>query len=262
MADPCRLGDHSGQALLGSEIHARRRSAEVAMRHVRPFGAGELLTGLAQQEDGVAIVGEAHRHPIGDVGEDAKHSHDRRRVDGRRAGLVVEADVAASDWNAEFLTAVGEPAHGLGELPHDRWVFGRAEVEAVRHGDRRSAGHGDVAICLGQCQLRTGVRVEAREACVAVNGQGDAQPAHLVNPQHTRVLGLCEHGVAEHVPVVLFGDPRLVAQIRRSDQAKKSLAELIPGSGTRQRLGPVHVEEDSVVRLAHRSCVDRPVVGE
>jgi hypothetical protein len=56
--------------------------------------------------------------------------------DGHRLELVVEADVAVGYRHSEGGAPVGEPAHRCGELPHHRGVFGRAEVQAVRHGQR------------------------------------------------------------------------------------------------------------------------------
>ena len=74
--------------------------------------------------------------PLANVVVDAEHADHRGRVDRGGARLVVEADVAAGDRDAEGLAAVGEAADGLGELPHDRRVLRGAEVEAVGDGDR------------------------------------------------------------------------------------------------------------------------------
>ena len=79
---------------------------------------------------------------------------------GDVAGLVVEADVAAGDRDAEGGAAVGEAADRLGELPHYRRVLGRAEVQAVRHGQRPRAGRRHIAVRLGQRELGSRVGVE------------------------------------------------------------------------------------------------------
>src|SRR3712207_8412211 len=50
--------------------------------------------------------------------------------------------------------------------------------------------------------------VEPGVPAVAVDRQRDAEVALLLDPDHAGVFGLGEHGVAEHVPVVLLGDPR------------------------------------------------------
>ena len=93
---------------------------------------------------------------------------------GGRAGLVVEADVAAGDRGAQGPAGLGEPAGRLGELPHHRRVLGRAEVEAVGHRERSRAGARHIAVGLGQRQLRTVMRVEHGEPAVAVERERDA----------------------------------------------------------------------------------------
>ena len=89
------------------------------------------------------------------------------------------------------------------ELPHHLGVLGRAEVQAVGDRERHGAGGGDVAVGLGERELRAGVRVELGEAAVAVGRERDAEAGLLVDADHAGVLGLREHGVAEHVAVVL-----------------------------------------------------------
>ena len=81
--------------------------------------------------------------------------------------------------------AVGEPADRLGELPHHGRVLGRAEVQAVGDRQRTRAGRGDVAVRLGQRQLRARVRVQPGVAAVAVGG--DRDPAQ----SSTRPAGSC-----------------------------------------------------------------------
>jgi hypothetical protein len=217
VADPRGLGEHAGERLLACQVNPRRHAAEVLVGDPGPLRAGQLRPRLAQHQQHIAVVGEAHRHALADVLDQAEHADDRGGMDGRRAGGVVEADVAARDRDAQFGTAVGEPAYRLGELPHHRRILRRAEVQAVGDGDRGRAGDGHVAVRLGQRQLRALVRVEPRVPAVSVDRQGDAQMRLLVDPDDAGVLGLGEHGVAQHVPVVLLGDPGLVAEIRRRD---------------------------------------------
>ena len=100
---------------------------------------------------------------------------------GVRAGLVVEADVAAGDRDAEGGAAVREAAHGLLELPHHARILGRTEVQAVGDGLGGGAGDGDVAERLGQRELRTGVRVERGVAARRVGGQRDTAAGLLVD---------------------------------------------------------------------------------
>ena len=52
---------------------------------------------------------------------------------------------------------------------------GRAEVEAVGDRQRLGAGSRDVAVRLGQGQLRARIRVEGGEARIAVGGERDTE---------------------------------------------------------------------------------------
>jgi hypothetical protein len=201
-----------GQQLLAREVDGRRPAAEEAVDRV-PLGAAELVAGVAEQVDKRAVLVEAVPGASRDVVDDAQDTDHGGRQDGRVARLVVEADVAAGDRGAQGLAAVGESAHRLGELPHDARILRGAEVEAVRDGERPRAADRDVAVGLGEGELRAGVRVEARVAAVAVGRDGDAALGRLVQPDHARVLGLGQDGVAHDVAVVLVGDPRLVGLI-------------------------------------------------
>ena len=163
------------------------------------------------------------------VVDHTEHADDRGRQDRRGPGLVVEADVAAGDRNAKGRTAVGEPAHGLAELPHDAGVLRRAEVQAVGDGDGRGTGDRDVAIRLGKRELRAGVRVEQRVAAGRVGRDRDAAAGVFVDAQHAAVGVLCQHRVAAHVAVVLFGDEGAAAQMRTAKQRKQSRAQLVTG---------------------------------
>ena len=81
-------------------------------------------------------VPKAGRDAAAHVVDDAEHADHRGGQDRRGTGLVVEADVAAGDRNAQRRTAIRETADGLRELPHHAGVLGRAEVEAVGDRDR------------------------------------------------------------------------------------------------------------------------------
>ena len=59
---PDRLDEQLGQRLLGGQVDPRRPPAEVAVHDVRPLRAGQLVAGLAEQEDLVAV---GRRSPIG-----------------------------------------------------------------------------------------------------------------------------------------------------------------------------------------------------
>src|SRR5581483_4836800 len=112
-----------------------------------------------------------------------KDADDGRGQDCSRTGLVVEADIAAGDRNAKRRTAVGDTADRLGELPHHTGVFRRSEVQAVGDGDGGRAGDGDVAVGLGERELRPGVRVELRVTAGRVGRDRDPAAGLLVDAQ-------------------------------------------------------------------------------
>src|ERR1700749_1095640 len=106
------------------------------MLNPRPLRAGQLVTRVTQEIQQVAIVLETHGYALGHVRQDAEHTHDRRRVDRGRTGLVIEAHVPTGDRNPDGRATVSESTYRLGELPHHGRILGRAEVEAVRDRDR------------------------------------------------------------------------------------------------------------------------------
>ena len=81
---------------------------------------------------------------------------------GRR--LVVEADVAAGDRQAERPARVAQAAHRLAQLPERLGPRRVAEVQAVRDAQRPRAGDRDVARRLGDAQRRAQPRVERADA--------------------------------------------------------------------------------------------------
>ena len=97
-------------------------------------------------------------------------------------------------------------------------------------------GGGDVAVRLGERELRPGVRVELGVAAVAVGRDRDAEAGLLVDADHAGVVGQRERGVAEDVAVVLVGDPRLVAEVRARRAGVSSCgAELVAVVGPAER---------------------------
>ena len=236
-----RRGEQGGQPPLGVEVGRWRTAAQVTVAHVRPGRAAELRLGPAEQHDAgsrPARQREPDGEPAAHVVVDAEHSDDRGGVNGRRPGLVVEADVPAGDRHAEGGAAVREPAHGLGELPHHRGVLRRAEIQAVRHGQRARPGRRHVPVGLGQRQLGAQVGVEPAVAAVAVGGQRDAEPGRLVHPEQAAVFRHGQHGVAADVPVVLVGDPALVGQAGRAEQGQqvRAQARAVRRAGQRGRV--------------------------
>ena len=136
-----------------------------------PGRAAELDPGLAQEPDVQAGPGEGGRDGGGGVLEEAEDADDRGGVDGAAGRLVVEADVAAGDGQAEGLAGGGHAVDGGRERAHHLGPFGAGEVEAVGDRDRLGAGAGDVAGGLGDGQGGPGGRVEGGVAAVAVGGQ-------------------------------------------------------------------------------------------
>ena len=194
-------------------LELRRQTAQVAVCDIRPGRTAEVLFCFAQQVDCVAGTREARRGCAGDVVENAHDADNRGGQDRGVARLVVQRHVAAGDGNAKSLASLREALNRGGQLPHDGGVFRRTEVEAVGHGHRTSAGGGDVAVGLGQCQLSAGCRIQVGVAAVGVSGQRNAQTRFLVDADDTGVVGECQSGVALHVAVVLVGDPFLRAQV-------------------------------------------------
>ncbi len=241
----------------------RRQPAEVAVHDVRPLRARRTRRGSRRA---VARASPSAANAIGVRRATSSMTPSTpttgRRVDRDVAGLVVEADVAAGDRDAELEAAVGEAGDGLRELPHDARVLGRAEVEAVGDRERHRTGGGDVAVGLGQRQLRAGVRVERGEAAVAVGGQRDAEAGLLVDADHAGVLGLREHGVAQHVAVVLVGDPGLGREVRRGDQRSTVSRSSSAVAGRGERVGGVGLPRVQPRGAGERALVDRALVGD
>ena len=100
-------------------------------------------------------------------------------------------------------------------------------------------GGRDVAVGLGQRELRPGVGVELGEPAVAVGRDGDAAAGLLVDADDAGVVGLRERGVAHDVAVVLVGDPGLVAQVGRGEQRAAAVAcSSSPVAGRASACGP------------------------
>src|SRR5690606_40523132 len=147
----------------------RGQTAEVVVHHLRPRRSTELVPGLAEQQQGLPRLGtDAGGDAAAHVVDHAEHAHHRGRQNRLVAGLVVEAPVTAGHGHAELRATVGGAVHGTLELPHDPRVLRRTEVEAVGDGYRRRATGGDVAVRLGQRQLRARIRVEVDVPAVAV----------------------------------------------------------------------------------------------
>ena len=119
--------------------HQRRRRRARARRRA-PSRAPRGRHGRTDARDACTLASTrgAGRSPI-EVVDEAEHADDRRRVDVVARGLVVEADVAADDRDAERPARLGHAVDRLGELPHHLGMLGVAEVEAVDERERPRA---------------------------------------------------------------------------------------------------------------------------
>ena len=163
---------HLGEQLLAREVDLRRHAAEVAGGDLRPDRAVELVAGVAEQDQRLAGLGaEAGRDAPVHVVDDAEHADHRGRQDRGRPGLVVEADVAAGDRDAQLphshRRGRGRPAENCHITPGSS---GEPKFRQLVTAIGRRAGDRDVAVGLGQRQLRAGVRVERGVAAGRVGG--------------------------------------------------------------------------------------------
>src|SRR5215211_2172057 len=226
-AAPACSDQHLSKSLLLSKINRRWLAAKMIMDYICPGRTSQLVAGLAEQVDHLPGLLEPARGAACHIVDHTKYADHRRWQDRHTPSLVVEADVSAGHWGAQDAAAVHEPAYGLAELPHDRGVLRRSEIEAVGDRQRLRPSSRNIAVRLRQCKLRACVRIQQREAPVAVSREGDAESQILVNAQHASVLGLGEYGVSANVTVVLTSDPGLVAEVGRADHTKHCLGELL-----------------------------------
>ena len=94
--------------------------------------------------------------------------------------LVVETYISAGYGSFELCTGFAHAFYGSHKLPVNFGVIWITKVEAVRHRQRPSTGDSDIAVRLGEGQPGSLVRVQAREATVAVGRQRHPQPGLLV----------------------------------------------------------------------------------
>ena len=181
------------------------------------------------------------------------------------AGLVVEADVAAGDRDAELARsrrrARARPAANCHITCR---VLRRAEVQAVGDGQRRGAGGRDVAVGLGQRELGAGVGVERDEAARCSRWPPRRRGRSASSTRTTPASAGCgEHGVAADVAVVLVGDPGAAAQVRAARPCAGSSRAARRRGRPRQRVGGVgDCSASCGVRAGDRAAVHRAVVGD
>ena len=219
-------------ALLLLEVDRRRRPGLEAVDDLEILRAADLFPGLADEDDGVAGRPEAGPDGLADVLDEADDPQDGRRVDGQAFGVVVEADVAARDRDAERPAGLGQAGDGLFELAHDLGLLGIAEVQAVGDADRPGPDAGQVPAGFGHGDPGPCPRIEPGVEGVAVQGHGQGL-LRALDPEHGRVGAGQEDRVhLDHV-VVLAEDPFLVGDRRRGEEPEEDIAEV---AGQRQGL--------------------------
>ena len=141
-----------GRATAADRRAPRRRAARTQSRpcpaQISPSSTTMSPSSRTAAERRSSMSSSRPTTPICAVGSDAA---ERR--------LVVQADVAAGDRDAECGRRLGQAADRLGQLPVRLGHVRVAEVEAVGEPERPSAGDADVARALGHGQRRAERRV-------------------------------------------------------------------------------------------------------
>ena len=164
----------SATAVCSSRSSARQRAAAVRrarQAHAEP-AERRLAPSSAEQHEPVAVDQAARRAAAGRAGR-SRPSTPTTGVGSMSAPrrLVVEADVAADDRDAERAARLAHAVDGLGQLPHHLGVLGVAEVQAVDERERAGADAREVEHRLGHDQRGAGARVDRAPAVVAVGGE-------------------------------------------------------------------------------------------
>src|SRR5690348_12550401 len=94
--------------LFDFEIEEGRRTLLPMQQDFQIFAASQILPSLAQKHDGIAVVPEPLGHgPIGLI-DQSDHPEHWGWIDGQAIGFVIEAYVAADDWNVEVFAGILE----------------------------------------------------------------------------------------------------------------------------------------------------------
>ena len=139
--------------------------------------------------------------------------------------MVIEADIATGDGNLELQARVSQATNGFSELPHHFGVLGAAKVQAVAHCTRFGPRRSDVAIGLGQGELRAQVGVQVAVSAIGVGGQRNTQAGLFIDPDHSGIVGVTERCVSHDIAVVLVRNPFGVSQIGGTKDSKRFVAQ-------------------------------------
>src|SRR5579864_2254587 len=187
---------------------------------------------------------------------DAKHG---RGIDSLAESFVVEADVAAGDWNIEVFAGLGDAVDGLRELPHNVRFFGIAEVQTIGCADGSGAGTGHLASGLGNRMHRAQSWIEVAPAAIAIERHGKATVGALnANDSGVACTGSL-HGVGLHHVIVLLPDPAFAADIRAPKQVFQ-LARKIRGASQLNVFG--FLTWNRRLPSCERTFVNGSVVGQ
>src|SRR5437660_987169 len=124
------------------------------------FASAKLATVRAEQHDRIARFTEPAAHDAIRVLEQPDNANDRRWINRRAVGLVVQADIPAGDGHTERAARGANPFDRLRELPHDPRTLGVSEVEAVGRTERPGPGARDISGRLRDREHRAAIRVE------------------------------------------------------------------------------------------------------
>ena len=105
------------------------------------------------------------------------------------------------------------------------------------------------------------IGVEEGESRVRIERQRDPQPRLLIDPQHSRVLGLRQDGIPPHITIVLVGDPGLVGDIAVRQYLQPRIPQAFRGVVARQAFGAIAIDLVKPGRTMVWAIVGRPLVG-
>ncbi len=93
------------------EIDLGWLSGHEALHHVEVLRGSQFVGIVTEEDDRIAYVLKSVASDVIHVFEDADHADDRRRVDRRPAGLIIERHVSAGDRSLEQFAGFGQGQH-------------------------------------------------------------------------------------------------------------------------------------------------------